>query len=242
MTPIETKAAHQVVSTFLTVFDLAGTFVFALSGATAAVKNRLDVFGILVLGFAAGNAGGIARDVMIGAIPPSAIDEWRYVVVSVVAGLIVFFAYPLIDRMSSPVQVFDAAGLGLFCVAGAGKALAFHETLKSFEGDRCGNTSWHGHRDRRWHGAGRAAAGSSKRAADGAVCGCGAAGRSILRGRPKDGNAVARGCAGWCCAVHFAALACDPIPLASSRGALREVMPATSAILVKRLTRCFLGC
>ena len=126
MTPIETKAAHQVVSTFLTVFDLAGTFVFALSGATAAVKNRLDVFGILVLGFAAGNAGGIARDVMIGAIPPSAIDEWRYVVVSVVAGLIVFFAYPLIDRMSSPVQVFDAAGLGLFCVAGADKALAFH--------------------------------------------------------------------------------------------------------------------
>jgi uncharacterized membrane protein YeiH len=126
MTPIDAKAAHEVLGKFLTVFDLAGTFVFALSGATAAVKHKLDVFGVLVLGFAAGNSGGIARDVMIGAIPPAAISEWRYVATSVLAGLIVFFAHPLIARLSSPVQVFDAAGLGLFCVAGADKALAFH--------------------------------------------------------------------------------------------------------------------
>jgi len=118
--------SHNVVSTFLVVFDLTGTFVFALSGATAAVKHRLDVFGILVLCFVTGNAGGITRDVMIGAIPPAAIREWPYVAVSVLAGLIVFFAYPLINRLSSPVLLFDAAGLGLFCVAGADKALAFH--------------------------------------------------------------------------------------------------------------------
>jgi uncharacterized membrane protein YeiH len=115
-----------IVNTFLVVFDLAGTFVFALSGAVAAVKHRLDVFGVLVLCFAAGNSGGIARDVMIGAVPPVAINEWRYVAVSILAGLTVFFGYPLINRMSSPVLLFDAAGLGLFCVAGADKALAFH--------------------------------------------------------------------------------------------------------------------
>lgn len=118
--------SHNVVSTFLVVFDLTGTFVFALSGATAAVKHRLDLFGILVLCFVTGNAGGITRDVLIGAIPPAAILEWRYVAVSVLAGLIVFFGYPLINRLSSPVLLFDAAGLGLFCVAGADKALAFH--------------------------------------------------------------------------------------------------------------------
>jgi uncharacterized membrane protein YeiH len=117
---------HQVVSTFLVVFDLTGTFVFALSGATAAVKHRLDAFGVLVLCFVTGNAGGITRDIMIGALPPAAINEWRYVAVSILAGLIVFFAYSLIDRLSSPVLLFDAAGLGLFCVAGADKALAFH--------------------------------------------------------------------------------------------------------------------
>jgi uncharacterized membrane protein YeiH len=121
--PADTEHA---VNTLLAAFDLAGTFVFALSGAMAAVRHRLDMFGILVLSFAAGNSGGIARDVMIGALPPSAISEWRYVAVSILAGLIVFFAHPIISRLNSPVLLFDAAGLGLFCVAGADKALAFH--------------------------------------------------------------------------------------------------------------------
>jgi uncharacterized membrane protein YeiH len=118
--------SHHVISAFLVVFDLTGTFIFALSGAIAAIKHRLDAFGVLVLCFVTGNAGGITRDIMIGALPPAAINEWRYVAVSILAGLIVFFGYPLIDRLSSPVLLFDAAGLGLFCVAGADKALAFH--------------------------------------------------------------------------------------------------------------------
>jgi uncharacterized membrane protein YeiH len=115
-----------LINTLLVAFDLGGTFVFALSGATVAVKHRLDLFGVLALSFAAGNSGGIARDVMIGAVPPAAISDWRYVAVSIFAGLITFFWYRIIDRLSSPVLVFDAAGLALFVVSGAGKALAFH--------------------------------------------------------------------------------------------------------------------
>jgi len=114
-----------VVNTLLVAFDLGGTFVFALSGATAGVKHRLDLFGVLVLSFAAGNSGGIARDVMIGAHPPAAISDWRYIAVSMLAGLITFYWFPIINRLSSPVLVFDAAGLALFAVSGASKALAF---------------------------------------------------------------------------------------------------------------------
>jgi uncharacterized membrane protein YeiH len=117
---------HVLVNTLLVAFDLAGTFVFALSGAMAAVKHRLDLFGVLVLSFAAGNSGGIARDVMIGAVPPAAISDWRYVAVSNLSRLNTNFWYPNNKRLSSPVLVFDAAGLALFAVAGAGKALAFH--------------------------------------------------------------------------------------------------------------------
>jgi uncharacterized membrane protein YeiH len=117
---------HVVVNTLLVSFDLAGTFVFALSGGMAGVKHRLDLFGVLVLAFAAGNSGGIARDVMIGALPPAALSDWRYIAVSILAGLITFYWYQIINRLSSPVLVFDAAGLALFAVAGAGKALAFH--------------------------------------------------------------------------------------------------------------------
>jgi hypothetical protein len=117
---------HALLNTLMVAFDLGGTFVFALSGATAGVKHRLDLFGVLVLSFSAGNSGGIARDVMIGAIPPAAISDWRYVAVSILAGLITFYWYRIINRLRNPVLVFDAAGLALFAVSGAGKALAFH--------------------------------------------------------------------------------------------------------------------
>jgi uncharacterized membrane protein YeiH len=114
------------MQTLLLVLDLVGTFVFALSGATAGVKRRLDLFGVLVLSFAAASAGGIARDLLIGAVPPAAISDWRYLAVSTLAGLITFFWYQPIDRLKNPVLIFDAAGLALFAVAGTQKALAFH--------------------------------------------------------------------------------------------------------------------
>lgn len=115
-----------LLSAALVAFDLCGTFVFALSGAAAAVKYRLDLFGVLVLAFAAGNSGGIARDVLIGAVPPAAISDWRYISVSMLAGLTTFFSYRNVSRMETPILVFDAAGLALFAVAGATKALAYH--------------------------------------------------------------------------------------------------------------------
>ena len=109
----------------LLVLDLVGTFVFAISGAAAGVQSELDLFGILVLSFAAGNAGGITRDVLIGALPPAALADWRYLGVSALAGLITFFWYPLVARMRSPVLVFDAGGLALFAVTGTQKALTY---------------------------------------------------------------------------------------------------------------------
>ncbi|MDQ3871155.1 MAG: trimeric intracellular cation channel family protein [Chloroflexota bacterium] len=105
--------------------DLVGTFVFALSGAMAGVRHRLDVFGVLVLSFAAGNAGGLTRDLLIGAVPPSALADWPYVVVSVVAGLATFRWHGAVRRLQHAVLVFDAGGLALFAVSGALKALAF---------------------------------------------------------------------------------------------------------------------
>jgi len=107
------------------ILDLAGTFVFALSGAMAGVKHRLDVFGVLVLSFVAANTGGITRDVLIGAVPPGAIGDWRYMGVSLVAGLITFSFPSAITQRWSPVLLFDAAGLALFAVSGAHKALAY---------------------------------------------------------------------------------------------------------------------
>jgi len=113
------------IEMFTRILDLGGTFVFALSGAVAAVNRRLDIFGILVLSFVTGNFGGITRDLLIGAVPPAALTDGWYLLVSVLAGIITFFWYAGVDRLRSPVLLFDAAGLAFFAVAGAQKAITF---------------------------------------------------------------------------------------------------------------------
>jgi uncharacterized membrane protein YeiH len=107
----------------LVVLDLGGTFVFAISGALVAVRRRLDVFGMIVLSFAAGNAGGITRDLLIGASPPAAVADWKYVAVSAIAGVATFVWHPAADRFRNDVLWCDAVGLAFFAVAGTQKAL-----------------------------------------------------------------------------------------------------------------------
>jgi uncharacterized membrane protein YeiH len=110
--------------TLILVLNLAGTFVFGLSGGLAAVRARLDLFGIVVLAAVVGLAGGITRDLLIG-IPPATFRDWRYLAAAGAAGLVCFFARPVLERFQRSVLVFDAVGLGLFCVTGASKALDF---------------------------------------------------------------------------------------------------------------------
>jgi uncharacterized membrane protein YeiH len=118
-------AALVTTGALLLTLDLVGTFVFAISGAASGVKNRLDVFGVSVLAFVAGNAGGVTRDVLIGAVPPAAISNWRYVAASLIAGVATFLWYPRVTRVQRIVLLFDAAGLATFAVAGTQKALAY---------------------------------------------------------------------------------------------------------------------
>jgi uncharacterized membrane protein YeiH len=112
-------------SPLLLTLELAGIFVFAISGGLVAVRKHLDIFGVLVLAGTTGLGGGFLRDVLIGATPPKALEDWRYLLVPVAAGLTVFVFHPTLGRLERLVNVFDAAGLGLFCVTGALKALAY---------------------------------------------------------------------------------------------------------------------
>ena len=102
--------------------NLAATFVFGLSGGLAAVRARLDLFGVIVLAAVVGLAGGITRDVLIG-VPPETFRDGRYLAAAGGAGAVCFFARATIERLHRAVLVFDAIGLSLFCVTGASKAL-----------------------------------------------------------------------------------------------------------------------
>jgi uncharacterized membrane protein YeiH len=120
-----TEPVAPALQLLLTALDFIGTFVFALSGAVAAAKRGLDVFGVLVLSIVAATTGGIIRDVLIGAIPPATLVDWRYLAISLAAGILTFYRFSIISRLQSPVQLFDAAGLAIFAVSGAQKALAY---------------------------------------------------------------------------------------------------------------------
>ncbi|MCX3062693.1 trimeric intracellular cation channel family protein [Streptomyces beihaiensis] len=102
--------------------DLAGIFVFAISGALLAVRKNFDVFGMAVLAEITALGGGTFRDLVIGAIPPAAFTDLGYFLTPLAATALVFFLHPQVERIQSAVNVFDAAGLGLFCVAGTTKA------------------------------------------------------------------------------------------------------------------------
>ncbi|HET6508018.1 MAG TPA: trimeric intracellular cation channel family protein [Baekduia sp.] len=110
--------------TFILALNLAGTFVFGLSGGLAAVRARLDLFGVVVLSGVVALAGGITRDLLIGT-PPATFRDWRYLAAAGAAGVVCFFASRLLERVQRGVLLFDALGLGLFCVTGATKALDF---------------------------------------------------------------------------------------------------------------------
>lgn len=112
-------------SPLLVVLELSGIFVFAISGGLVAVRKRLDVFGVLVLAGATGLGGGFLRDVLIDATPPAALADWRYLLVPFAAGLTTFVFHPTLGRMERLVNIFDTAGLGLFCVTGALKATEY---------------------------------------------------------------------------------------------------------------------
>ncbi|WEK20726.1 MAG: trimeric intracellular cation channel family protein [Candidatus Pedobacter colombiensis] len=111
--------------TFYYFLDLAGTFVFAISGAAAAKQRGLDLFGICAIAFTVACGGGIIRDLCIGAIPPAGLTNWQYLVVAIVATGMTIGLYPFVQRLNHPVLFFDALGLSLFAVTGAQKSIAY---------------------------------------------------------------------------------------------------------------------
>ena len=113
------------------VVDIVGIFVFAISGATAAMQSKLDIFGVIFLAFIAACGGGIIRDVLIGATPPATIITWHYFALSTAAAIVTIVCRSMIEHIEQPVLFFDAIGLALFCVVGAQKVYAYTHSIEA---------------------------------------------------------------------------------------------------------------
>ena len=111
-------------TTTLVVLDLTGTLAFAINGAMTAVRTaRLDIFGIITLGMMTALGGGFLRDILLDDLPPATFLDWRYLAVAASGGVIAFLLGKRLDRLATPINVLDAAGLSLFAVTGTLKGL-----------------------------------------------------------------------------------------------------------------------
>ncbi|KYZ76130.1 hypothetical protein AXX12_06720 [Anaerosporomusa subterranea] len=105
------------------VFEILGIVAFAVSGALTGIRNRLDIFGVLVLAIITAIGGGILRDVILGNTPPLTFRDPTFFIISCVSAVCVFFTYHWLDRYKNTIQVLDAIGLGAFTATSANLAI-----------------------------------------------------------------------------------------------------------------------
>ena len=123
---VGSRAMKHDVGKALLAADLAGTFLFGIEGAAAAIRGNLDLLGMMVLAFSTALAGGVVRDLLIGAVPPESIKNWRYAATAFTAAVLTFFFYRMVQAFPATLlMVLDAGGLALFAVAGTEKALEY---------------------------------------------------------------------------------------------------------------------
>jgi uncharacterized membrane protein YeiH len=110
-------------TTLQVLLDLIGITVGAAAGALTAVQFRMHYMGCLLLGLVTAVGGALTRDVLLGAVPPIALTDWRYLTAGLAPALIVQHFHPVIRRLGKVIDLADAVWLGLFSVAGALKAV-----------------------------------------------------------------------------------------------------------------------
>ena len=114
---------------FLAFLEIIGVVAFAVSGAVTALKKNMDIFGVCVMGITTATGGGVIRDIILGNTPPQMFYDSRFVVVSLVVSIIIFF--PFVRHFltankkiyEAVLLVTDSAGLGIFTVYGVKVAI-----------------------------------------------------------------------------------------------------------------------
>ena len=155
------------VHTLFVTLDILGVFVFAISGATAALQNRLDLFGVVVVAFVTACGGGLIRDLCIGAIPPAGLSNWIYLAAAIAAALTTVCAYGFVERLAYPVLHLRCCRVGIVCHYGLTQGPTVYAQ------HRVGDSPWHDHCGWRRRWARCVAQSSTGDLAEGDLCLCG---------------------------------------------------------------------
>lgn len=110
----------------LYILDLFGTAVFAITGALMGVHKKLDLFGVIVVGFVTAVGGGTLRDVILGQTPVFWLKDLNYLIVILVGATLTFIVGLKFHRIKVFLSISDAVGLAVFTIIGINKGLGSH--------------------------------------------------------------------------------------------------------------------
>jgi uncharacterized membrane protein YeiH len=106
----------------LAVTNVVGIIAFSVAGSLKAIERRMDLLGVLTLGFSTSLAGGIIADVLLGKFPPSNLTEVQYPAIAIVSSALTFAFFRKVSKLRRPLLYADALGLGAFTASGASLA------------------------------------------------------------------------------------------------------------------------
>ncbi|RYZ17390.1 MAG: trimeric intracellular cation channel family protein [Chitinophagaceae bacterium] len=103
---------------FLMLIDIFGTAAFAIAGAFSAMERRLDPFGVLIISFVSAIGGGTLRDVLVGNLPVSWLQNGTAILVIFCSSVATMLFAHYLKQLQTALFLFDALGLGLFTIIG----------------------------------------------------------------------------------------------------------------------------
>lgn len=110
---------------FFFVLDIIGTIAFAISGALAAIRKRMDLFGVLIIAFVTAIGGGTIRDLLIGDTPVTWIRSLTATYAIFFSAVFTILFRNKLDVIKTSLFLFDTIGIGLFTIVGIEKGLMF---------------------------------------------------------------------------------------------------------------------
>lgn len=110
---------------FFFVLDILGTIAFAISGALAAIRKRMDLFGVLIIAFVTAIGGGTIRDLLIGDTPVTWIRSLTATYAIFFSAVFTIVFRNKLDVIKTSLFLFDTIGIGLFTIVGIEKGMMF---------------------------------------------------------------------------------------------------------------------
>src|SRR5438270_5003362 len=107
------------LAVLIQILDLFGTMAFAVTGAFKAIEHQSDIVGIVILSTITGVAGGVIRDIIFGKLPPTAVINPLYIIITISTGVVIFLLHPILKTHWNLFLKFDAVGLGVFTIIGS---------------------------------------------------------------------------------------------------------------------------